>query len=228
MAWSSSGARACQVVIVLLCTSVLPWAARVAASEVVFATLVHRHGDRSPVSFLPTDAANNGHWLEGPGQLTPIGMQQLHALGVSLRERYVTSDDLFPGMYSHRHVYVRSTDLDRTLMSAQSLLQGLFPPGTGPDDHTGAPALTADDLQPVPVHTVPRADDALLRGYADADCPMFSHLRSAQRQTQEWLDVEATHAEFIEQSRTLSGLPSLSLASVGATLRPTAPCTDGG
>lgn len=215
MAGRRLGPQSGHIVCLLVCATLASVAVSVAASEVVFVTLVHRHGDRSPVSFLPTDGANNAHWLEGPGQLTPIGMQQLHALGVSLRERYVTSDDLFPGMYSRRHVHVRSTDLDRTLMSAQSLLQGLFPPGTGPDDHTGTPALTADDLQPVPVHTVRKADDALLRGYADAACPMFSHLRNAQHGTQAWIDLETSHANFIEQARTLSGLPSLSLASVG-------------
>ena len=135
-----------------------------AAGDVKFVALVHRHGDRSPVRFLPTDATNNAHWVDGPGQLTPIGIHQLHTLGASLRQRYLIDRGVVPETYSRRFVHVRSTDVDRTLMSAESLLEGLFPPGTGPDTHDGSPALTTADLQPVPIHTVPNDNDPLLRG----------------------------------------------------------------
>ena len=51
-------------------------------------------------------------------------------------------------MYSSDEVFVRSTDIDRTLMSAESHLAGLFPPT---DDQLWNPSL---QWQPIPVHTV--------------------------------------------------------------------------
>ena len=44
---------------------------------VVFSSVLHRHGDRSPTIFWPTDTTAAGMWQEGVGQLTPRGMAQV-------------------------------------------------------------------------------------------------------------------------------------------------------
>jgi lysosomal acid phosphatase len=92
-------------------------------------------------------------------------MQQLHELGVLMRSRYIDTYSMITANYTRQDVYVRSTDYDRTLISAQSLLQGLFPPGTGPIAQDGQPGLTIDDLQPVPIHT-----GGFLRLFASLAC----------------------------------------------------------
>ena len=46
-------------------------------------------------------------------------------------------------------VYVRSTDSDRTLMTVESILAGLYPPEGFQIWHSNIP------WQPIPVHTVP-------------------------------------------------------------------------
>lgn len=56
-------------------------------------------------------------------------------------------------MLSSLQVYVRSTDFDRTLMSAEANLAGLFPPN-------GMQRFNPNiSWQPIPVHTVPIAED---------------------------------------------------------------------
>lgn len=83
-----------------------------------------------------------------------LGMQQEYNLGQYFRKRY---NALLPkGVYPNKLVYVRSTDRERTLMSAASVLAGLFPP-------------TADQLfnkninwQPIPIHTIPANLDYIL------------------------------------------------------------------
>lgn len=56
-------------------------------------------------------------------------------------------------MSSHppTQVYIRSTDFDRTLESAQANLAGLFP--------EAAPGRSEATWRPIPVHTVPVAED---------------------------------------------------------------------
>lgn len=46
-------------------------------------------------------------------------------MGLYLRRRY---NDLLGAKYSPNKVYVQSTDVDRTLMSAEACLSGLFIP----------------------------------------------------------------------------------------------------
>lgn len=56
-------------------------------------------------------------------------------------------------------VYVRSTDFDRTLESAQANLAGLFP--------EAAPGRPEAAWRPIPVHTVPITEDKV-RGLGGA------------------------------------------------------------
>ena len=76
------------------------------------------------------------------GQLTAIGIEQQHNLGRFLRGRYGT---ILNTTYIASEFVVRSTDVDRTLMSAQSNLAGLYP------------SLNISDgrvpFQPIPIHT---------------------------------------------------------------------------
>jgi len=139
----------------LFCLS-LSQAASAQAERLVFALDVIRHGDRSPIVELPDGV---DLWKQGMGQLTPEGMAQEFKLGCTLKDEYITKTHLLPETYRADEMYVRSTDIDRTLMSAQCVLQGLYA-GKGPSS-MGRPVLPFG-YQPIPVHTKPFNEDLML------------------------------------------------------------------
>lgn len=61
-----------------------------------------------------------------PGQLTTVGMQQLYELGKRLRMRYIEDNAFLGATFSPAEVYVRSTNIVRTIESAKCLIAGLF------------------------------------------------------------------------------------------------------
>lgn len=128
--------------------------------------LLFRHGDRTPISAFPTDPNRDYPWPGGWGQLTVRGMQRHFQLGQWLRQRY---EGFLSEKYDRAEIVVRSTDTDRTLMSALSNLAGLYPPHA---EQTWNPDLA---WQPIPVHTVPQEEDYLLSSHAD--CPRFTQLQ---------------------------------------------------
>jgi len=79
-------------------------------------------------------------------------MQGHYELGKWLRGRY---DSLLPKNYSVDDIRIRSTDVDRTLMSAYSNLAGLYEPNPA---NNWSPNI---DWQPIPVHTIPEKYDSV-------------------------------------------------------------------
>jgi acid phosphatase len=130
--------------------------------KLIFAVDLIRHGDRTPVIQIPKAPH---HWSEGLGQLTPLGMQQEYNLGQKFHHRYIEEEKLLPHVYQPGTLYVRSSDVDRTLMSAECVLMGLYPHGTGPFLH---PTFLMNGFalpygfQPIPIHTVAQDHDFLL------------------------------------------------------------------
>lgn len=81
-----------------------------------------------------------------------IGKEQHYHLGQWLRQRY---SSLLSQTYNKDEIYIRSTDVDRTLMSALSNLAGLYEPK---EKDVWDPAI---HWQPIPVHTTPEKMDVV-------------------------------------------------------------------
>uniref|UniRef100_A0A2K6ABK5 Lysosomal acid phosphatase n=1 Tax=Mandrillus leucophaeus TaxID=9568 RepID=A0A2K6ABK5_MANLE len=174
------------------------------ARSLRFVTLLYRHGDRSPVKTYPKDPYQEEEWPQGFGQLTKEGMLQHWELGQALRQRY---HGFLNTSYHRQEVYVRSTDFDRTLMSAEANLAGLFPPN-------GMQRFNPNiSWQPIPVHTVPITEDRLLK-FPLGPCPRYEQLQNETRKTPEYQNESSRNAQFLDMVANETGLTDLTLETV--------------
>lgn len=144
--------------------------------KLLFAQVLYRHGDRTPLEPYPNDPWKDpSHWTTEWGQLTNAGKQRHLQLGRWLRNRY---SELLSATYSKADIYVRSTDIDRTIMSAQANLAGLYPP-------VGADIWDSTiQWQPIPVHSVPVELDTLLS--TSKFCPAFDYALKRYERSEEF------------------------------------------
>uniref|UniRef100_A0A8D0BFG0 Lysosomal acid phosphatase n=1 Tax=Salvator merianae TaxID=96440 RepID=A0A8D0BFG0_SALMN len=169
-----------------------------------FVTLLYRHGDRSPVKAYPRDPYQESAWPQGFGQLSQEGMEQQWELGRALRRRY---NGFLNSSYNRQEIFIRSTDFDRTLMSAEANLAGLYPP-------EGHQVFNPNiSWQPIPVHTVPNSVEQLLK-FPLTPCPRYEQLQNETRQTAEYVNKTIQNMQFLEMVANMTGMPEVSLESV--------------
>ncbi|XP_043281276.1 lysosomal acid phosphatase-like [Venturia canescens] len=172
--------------------------------NVIFANVLFRHGDRTPVDPYPNDPYNDESlWPVPFGQLTTLGQHEHLLLGRWLRNRY---ENLLSDTYSLHDVYVMSTDFDRTLMSAEANLAGLYPPH-------GKQIWDSDiKWMPIPVHTVPLTQDHLLAG--KKYCPRYDHEMNKVLQSPEMKRIQKENSQLFDyiskkSGRKIDGLQNL-------------------
>ncbi|HCJ1124946.1 TPA: histidine-type phosphatase [Legionella pneumophila] len=110
---------------VLLIYLSFPNAYALSEDKLLFSIDLIRHGDRTPASEIPKAPYQ---WQKDLGELTEKGINQEIQLGKKLREKYVNRFHLLPENYKLGSLYARSTNIKRTITSANSLLLGLYPP----------------------------------------------------------------------------------------------------
>eukprot|EP00079_Xenopus_tropicalis_P028203 XP_012823002.1 PREDICTED: testicular acid phosphatase homolog isoform X2 [Xenopus tropicalis] len=163
--------------------------------NLTFVVVVFRHGDRAPIDTYPNDPYKEKIWPNGLQQLTQEGVRQQYELGRFLRRRY---DHFLSSTYNRQEIYVRSTDYDRTLMSAQASLAGLYPPNGSqlwhPEIH----------WQPIPVHTVPVSQDRLLK-FPSKDCPRYYELMRETIQQPEYQDKVNSWKDIMKRIANYTG-----------------------
>lgn len=105
------------------------------------------HGARSPHKGLDSNFKDfsNHTWI-GQNELTGVGLRQSFLIGYRDKLRYIEEKELISKEYDPREILVHASENNRTLMSANALLHGLYPPGTGP---TIDPSLVDRAVPPV-------------------------------------------------------------------------------
>lgn len=111
-------------------------------------------------------------------------MHQHLLLGRWFRSRY---DHLLSDSYSLHDIYIQSTDVDRTLMSAEANLAGLYPP-------KGNQVWDALNWMPIPVHTIPETEDSLLA--AKKLCPRYNYEYSQLLQSPKFKKIDLDNAKL--------------------------------
>ncbi|KAH7711087.1 esophageal gland cell secretory protein 21 [Aphelenchoides avenae] len=167
---------------------------------------VWRHGDRSQTGTFKNDPYKASDWPQGWGQLSPKGMTEHLYLGKRLAEYYVTNLTFIDKSYKAKEVYVRSTDVNRTLISAMSNFIGFYGNGAGTPgtDYPNDP-LWPTNYIPIPVHTV--KDDTDYLGNPDRYCPRMDAVTNLWPQTKEYQANNEKYKDLLATLTQLCGEP---------------------
>ncbi|XP_026496125.2 venom acid phosphatase Acph-1-like [Vanessa tameamea] len=156
--------------------------------EMVMAFVINRHGERTPdadeLSLSDQkEKLMNLTYIEGVEGLTNTGKRRAFQIGKFIRQRYgVQGYGLLSDLYLQDEIALRSTDKERTKMTAQMAMAALYPPEVDQQWDEGLGRI----WQPVPYTAVPLSED-YLRYYSN--CERFNELMKIAKQ-------EAINQEF--------------------------------
>ena len=101
--------------------------ATISNEKLVFVETIFRHGARGPNRLNDTKQDLLGVVWPAPAELTAIGKRMEYILGLYNRRRYITGENPFLSKKFDPHeILVFSTNVNRTLLSVTSQLQGLY------------------------------------------------------------------------------------------------------
>ncbi|EFN63832.1 Testicular acid phosphatase-like protein [Camponotus floridanus] len=156
-----------------------------------------RHGERTPLlkETYPKDPYNESAYEPwGMGQLTNQGKLTEYRIGTMLRQRY---SHFLDSLYRPYDIYAVSTEADRTKMSLQLMLAGLYPPDTRQMWNPDLPWLA------IPTHYVPKRVDMLLKSEG---CSIYNAALAEVKKTKEIRDKIAVYKDFLKFLSEKTGL----------------------
>ncbi|TMS35480.1 hypothetical protein L596_002876 [Steinernema carpocapsae] len=183
-----------------------------AKDKLVLLQAAWRHGARSPTDSFPKDEYKESDWHLGWGQLTAEGMEQHVKLGTHLRERYLINKtefdfDMDPTFKSSHQLYVRATDVNRTIISAMSNMIGFYDMVNTAKNGTDYPSIDAwpTGFVPIAIHnTVPYDLDHV--GNPDADCQLYGDLWDAIHASEVYVNASENNAKLLDKLTNYTGM----------------------
>ncbi|XP_072387066.1 venom acid phosphatase Acph-1-like [Diabrotica undecimpunctata] len=177
-----------------------------AHAELLAVVQIFRHGQRTPVNFYPNDPyQDSSYWGElASGQLTNEGKRQHMKLGEFTRNRY---SNFLSQKYDPSFFYAQTTDVDRTHMSAQSNIYGLFPVSTRDQQWQNK-----INWQPIPVHPANKA--TFSTSFYPDNCPAYTKELSAVLNSQEFATYDLENSELYKYLTNNSGSTVTDILSV--------------
>lgn len=158
-------------------------------------TIFTRHGDRTWKGAPPT-------------KLTALGQNQVFSQGQYWRSRYLSgdSDARIDGINEDTFdpAQLSASAPDQTLLvnSAQSFLQGLYPPVQEAGTETLANGTEIEGplngYQYIPLHTVPEDSASTLWLKGDDACPAYLKASKLWTETEEFKSIQEETAEFYQ------------------------------
>ncbi|CAD5233470.1 unnamed protein product [Bursaphelenchus xylophilus] len=170
--------------------------------KLIMVEALWRHGDRSPLFIYPTSLNQEADWPAPLGFLTPLGAEQQNALGKWIRRRYVEHFKFLPDKFDGEILKVRSTEVNRTIKSAQANLFGMY----------GEPTVE------YPIDIVPHDDD--YEALPTQSCQRLTDLRALLPLTPEYGLLETSHHELYHKLLHLTGYPQMDTAKIQSVWDP--------
>ena len=99
------------------------------SEKLIFVSLHSRHGARAPLNCDDNSIDYLGEKWTNPGQLTPAGHRMEYILGLRNRQRYINGGkyNFLSEKFDPHEILVFSSNVNRTILSISSQLQGLYP-----------------------------------------------------------------------------------------------------
>jgi hypothetical protein len=132
----------------------------------------------------------------GQMALTSRGVAQMFLLGQRLRQRYVDQLGFLSAGFEPAEYYVRSTDTQRTIMTAQAVLIGLLPDALGAHHTTRLLPPRSETPDPHELPAVATAFGIPIHIFKDSEENMYPSYRNCRRWYQERMKLRPAFREL--------------------------------
>jgi len=95
-------------------------------SELLFVFGLYRHGARSPMIIVNSKDYVGQYWPKA-AELTKIGYNQLVEKGKRFRENYIEKEGFAPKEYNKDDIMIISANLNRSIVSSEGFIKGMYP-----------------------------------------------------------------------------------------------------